>query len=1041
MKNSLRLIIIIAFLFSSSFAQFGKNKVQYKKQNWYYIQTKHFDLYFTKEGVKIADFAAHFAEKALDSLQNSLKYSILNRITIILTNSFNDFQETNTIDEEISEGIGGFTELFKNRVVIPFEGDYAKFRHVLHHELTHAVMNDMFFGGSIQNIISKNLNFDLPLWFIEGMAEYQSLKWDKHTDMFVRDALINEFMPNLTELNDYFAYRGGQSVLYYIYKKYGDEKIAEITNKARSTGRLETAFKLTLGMDFEEFNDKWRKELKKMYFPDVKDRKYPDEFSKKLTNHKKDGGFYNTSPAISPQGDKIAFITNRDIFFSIYLMSAIDGKIIKRVLLGNTTNDFEDLNILTPGLTWSPDGKFLAFSASSEGYDIIYKVDIEKDKFEKLPFKFLGISSVSWSPDGNKIAFVASNSSQSDIYIYDFTTNELTNVTNDIFSDSDPSWDPFSRYIVFSSDRGDFVSGVDDTFAIKIHNFYQKDLYLYDIKAKKIVRVTNIPDADETSPIFLNNGNEILFISDKNGINNIYRKTIIGEPVQNKEFAITNSMNSINQISLSKDNKRLAYTAMYEGAYNIFLINNPLNFPKYDSLPPTLFVQNKLFEFYDTINIKKSDNVKLDDKVEQNENRLTNFVFVTGQNEISNDSLPEFKKMLLDTSLVSRNVFNPLNNLDENGNYIVRNYKVNFTPDIVYANAGYSTFYGLMGTTLLAFSDVLGNHRIYLTTSLQVDLKNSDYGVAYYNLENRMDYGFEAYHTARFAYLDKGRGDYELYRFRNYGGGANFSYPFSKFYRMDFGLSWMQVTAENLDYIDIPIEKITYTLPSISFVHDNTLWGYISPIEGTRYNITSFGQPAYSKKDSLSFISFVLDYRHYIRFWYDNSIVLRFSAGYSTGKNPQRFFIGGTENWINSVFSNNPVPIENASDFAFLTPALPLRGFDYAEKIGHKYSLINIEYRFPLLGIVATRGLPLLFRNFLGVMFIDAGAAWNKNKELQLFAKSKYNNTITKDLLLGTGFGTRMILLGFLVRFDAAWGYQQNHFSSPRYYFSLGYDF
>lgn len=1040
MKN-IKVLILLFIIPLVGFSQFGKNKVQYKNYEWFYIQTKHFDIYFTKEGVKIADFASKFAEKALDSLQNSLKYSILNRITIILTNSFNDFQETNTIDEEISEGIGGFTELFKNRVVIPYEGDYAKFRHVLHHELTHAVMNDMFFGGSIQNIISKNLNFDLPLWFIEGMAEYQSLKWDKNTDMFVRDALINEFMPQLTELNDYFAYRGGQAVLYYIDKKYGSEKIAEITNKARSTGKLETAFKLTLGLNFEEFNEKWRKELKKMYYPDIANRKDPDEFAKKLTDHKKDGGFYNTSPAISPQGDKIAFITNKDIFFSIYLMNATDGKIIKRILKGNTTNDFEDLNILTPGLTWSPDGKNIAFSASSAGYDVIYIANVENDEIKKLPIKMDNISTVSWSPDSKKIAFVGSTPSQSDIYIYDIENENVINLTNDIFTDADPSWDPYSRYIIFTSDRGDYLSSVPDTFNIKNHNFYQKDIYLYDLNNKKISRITNTADADEYSPIFLNNGNEILYISDKNGINNIYRKIIIGQPLENKEYAITNSLNGLYQISISKDNKKLVFTAMYQGAYNIFIINNPLNLPKFENIELTLYVKGKLFEFNDTTSIKTVAETNNNQQEIEKKNENNKFIFVTGQHEIQTDSIPEYKRAILDTNIVSNSVFNPLNNLDDQGNYLIKKYKVNFTPDIVYANAGYSTFYGLMGSTLLAFSDMLGDHRIIVTTSLQLDLKNSDYGIAYYNLKNRLDYGIEAFHTARFAYLDKHRGDYELYRFRNYGGGVNASYPLSKFYRFDFGFSILNVSAENLDYIDIPIEKITYTLPSISFVHDNTLYGYTSPIEGTRYNLTAFGQPSIAKKDSLSFFSFVFDFRHYIRFWYDNSFVIRLSGGFSSGKNPQRFFIGGTENWINRVFSNNPVPIENASDFAFLTPALPLRGFDYAEKIGYKYSLLNLEYRFPLLGIVATRGLPLLFRNFLGVMFVDMGAAWNYNKELQLFTKSPSGNTITKDLLLGTGFGTRMILLGFLVRFDAGWGYYQNHFSSPKYYFSLGYDF
>ena len=55
---------------------------------------------------------------------------------------------------------------------MPFQGDYAEFRRVLHHELVHAVFNDMFYGGSVQSIIQNNIQLVFPLWFEEGMAEH-----------------------------------------------------------------------------------------------------------------------------------------------------------------------------------------------------------------------------------------------------------------------------------------------------------------------------------------------------------------------------------------------------------------------------------------------------------------------------------------------------------------------------------------------------------------------------------------------------------------------------------------------------------------------------------------------------------------------------------------------------------------------------------------------------------------------------------------------------------------------------------------------------
>ena len=376
--------------------------------------------------------------------------------------------------------------------------------------------------------------------------------------------------------------------------------------------------------------------------------------------------------------------------------------------------------------------------------------------------------------------------------------------------------------------------------------------------------------------------------------------------------------------------------------------------------------------------------------------------------------------------------------LDEDGNFLMNKYKISFSPDLIYANAGYSTFYGLLGTTVLAFSDMLGNHRIIGITSLQIDLKNSDYGLAYYYLPKRINYGIEAFHTARFVYLINGfRSD--LYRFRNFGGIFSASYPINRFYRLDASLSMLNVSSENLDDFTTPSDKVTYFIPSLSFVHDNILWGYTSPIEGTRYNFTAFANPGFNNKHQ-SFYSLTGDYRNYTRFWFDNCFVFRFSGGYSGGANPQRFFLGGTENWINRTFTTGELPLNNASDFAFLSPALPLRGYNYAEQIGTKYSLLNLELRMPLIRYLLTGPLPLFFQNILGTAFIDMGSAWDKTEKLKLFGKNSSGSTVTKDLLIGTGFGVRLYLL-FLWRLDVAWSYDVHSFSQPKYYFSLGLDF
>ncbi|MBI2418792.1 MAG: PD40 domain-containing protein [Ignavibacteriales bacterium] len=1054
-NKSILLYTITLFLFCAplQFPQFGQNKVQYHGSEWYYIQSKHFDVYFNKQGAGIAEFGVQAAEDALTSIQSRINYVINNRITLILNNSQNEFQETNVTDEYLSEGIGGFTELFKNRIVLPFTGNYKAFRHVIHHELVHAVLNDMFYGGSVQNIISNNIQIKIPLWFNEGLAEYLSLGWDSNTDMFIRDAITSEYLPDINQLNGYFAYRGGQALFFYIAEKYGDEKVGEFVNMIKSKGNVEEALKAVLGQKIEELNERWKKFLKRRYWPDISDFQDPDEFAKRLTDHRKDGGFYNTSPAISPQGDKIAFISNRDIYFDVYLMNAQDGKIIKKLIEGNRTADFEELNILTPGLTWSPKGDKIALAAKSGGYDVIYIINVENEDIQTIPLKFGGIGTVCWSPDGKSIAFGGHNAKQSDIYIYQIEESKLENLTEDIYSDQNPSWSPDGKALVFISDRNSNYQEDRERERMTGNDYHQNDIYVLGLSDKKIVRVTNTPYSDEASPVLGPDGKELLFVSDKNGINNIYKvKSSRGFHSDSSadsisiDIPVTNSMNGVYQISVSADGKKLTFSSMYQSAYNIFLLTNPfeqkLNLA---GLKPSVYIK----ELLDKNNKQQHDTLRgIDTSAVKNigaqELFTGQFVDTTstgakaGKTDYSNYIFGESNYYKV-TKAKDSSLFKPVDNLDSAGNFRVNRYKVNFSPDIVYANAGFSSLYGLLGTTVLSFSDVLGNHRLIGQTSLQIDLKNSDYGLAYYYLPGRADFGIETFHTARFVYLDRS-GDLNLFRFRNFGAIGSMSYPLSRFYRFDIGLSFLNLTAENLDFPDDNFEKISYLIPTFAFVHDNTLFGYTSPIEGTRYRLDAMINP-FIKQKQYGFQSVVLDYRKYFRFWYDYSFAFRVSGGMSRGNNAQRFFIGGTENWINRRFATTDVPLEKTSDFAFLTAVLPLRGYDYAAQIGNTYTVTNLELRFPLIRYLLTGALPILFRDVIGTAFIDAGSAWESKNKWQLFHKDPEKGLMTKDLLIGTGFGARFYLLYFLARFDVAWSYDLQHTSKPVFYFSLGQDF
>jgi Tol biopolymer transport system component len=1027
---------------------FGKNKVQYKQFNWYYIQSSHFDVYFNQGDEYIADFTADVAESSYEAIGKSFRYQLTNRVPIVVYDSHNEFQQTNVVNEYLEEGIGGVTELFKNRVVLPFEGDYKKFRHVIHHELVHAVINDMFYGGSIQSIIANNITLQLPLWFNEGLAEYEALKWDTNSDMFMRDATIHEYIVPIDYLNGYFAYRGGQSVWNYITTKYGDQKIADILSRIKGTRSVDAGFRSAIGLSVSELSERWQKEQKVLYWPDIAKREDPADYARRLTDHKKDGSFYNTSPRISPQGDRIAFISNRDDYFDVFIMSAIDGSIQDKIVKGQRTPDFEELHLITPGMTWSPDGKRLALAAKSGDKDAIIILDANSGKEEKLEFELDGIFSVDWSPPSpdstprdDRIVFAAAKGGRSDIYLYDLQTKELKNLTDDIFSDGDPSWSGDGNAIYFSSDRNDYLdpAAVPRGFKMQHYNFGQSDIYRIDLPTGRITRITDEPGSDESSPVASRDGKHLLYISDVSGINNIYMKDLDSGTVR----PLTNSITGVYQLSLSQDGSKLTFNSLDDGGFDVFLMRMPFDRTlKVKEIEPSEFIK-RLHQpaiRTETVEAKKESLKVGNDIVVRGEGRDSTKLYgdevkIDLRNYVFNDVFRESREKKPD----SAKSFQITDNVDSAGNYKVNKYKLNFSPDIVYGNAGYNTFYGVQGSTLMAFSDMLGDHQLFLLTNLLFDLKNSDYAIAYLYLPKRIDYGIQAFHSARFLVLDDSLNGSSLFRFRNYGVTGLASYPLTHFERLEFNLSWYNITRENMDLTFQPAQRRSLILTEFSYVHDNSLWGLIAPVNGDRYNLSILGSPKIGG-EALGFYSITGDYRTYFRLWKNYTFAFRLAGGGSFGEDPQRFIVGGVDNWINRQFENDHIPIDNAEDYVFLTSGIPLRGYNYNAKIGTKYGLMNMEFRFPFFGYFVAGPLPIFFQSLNGVIFFDLGSAWTGRDDFKGFDRDADGNLYMKDLLSGMGYGVRVVFLGFLLKFDVAYAFNVKDFSAPKFYFSLGPD-
>ena len=177
---------------------FGGNKVQHRTFAFEVLKTEHFDVYFYPEERQAAARAARMAERWHARLSQVLGEKLSTVQPLVLYASHADFEQTNVIEGTLGEGTGGVTEMLKRRIVLPLAPTMAETDHVIGHELVHAFQYDLADrigrGGTAG---SRGLE-QLPLWFIEGMAEYLSLgPVDPHTAMWIRDAAREEKLPTI----------------------------------------------------------------------------------------------------------------------------------------------------------------------------------------------------------------------------------------------------------------------------------------------------------------------------------------------------------------------------------------------------------------------------------------------------------------------------------------------------------------------------------------------------------------------------------------------------------------------------------------------------------------------------------------------------------------------------------------------------------------------------------------------------------------------------------------------------------------------------
>ncbi|MCZ6856670.1 MAG: basic secretory protein-like protein, partial [Gemmatimonadetes bacterium] len=395
LSTSLGLIIVLSGVeVQPADAQyFGRNQVQYENFDFEVLQTEHFNIYFYEEEREATELAGILAERWYARLSRLLNHRLRGRQNIIYYASHPHFRQTNAIGGAPGEGTGGVTEVFKRRMVLPFAGPLAETDHVLGHEMVHAFQFDMTGQGKTVSETTIPMALRLPLWFIEGMAEYLSVgPADPHTAMWIRDALQNDRLPTIGQLYDprYFPYRFGQAFWAYVAGRWGDDVVGRILNAAGRTGSAEAALQMVLRVPVDSLVDEWHESIRRAYEPVLEGTRTASDFGTPLLTAE-NSGTINTAPALSPDGEKVVFLSERDLFaIEMFLADANTGEIEQKLVKTALDPHLESLQFLNSAGAWSPDGTQFVFGAISKGQPLISIMDVRGNTIREAFFDDLG---------------------------------------------------------------------------------------------------------------------------------------------------------------------------------------------------------------------------------------------------------------------------------------------------------------------------------------------------------------------------------------------------------------------------------------------------------------------------------------------------------------------------------------------------------------------------------------------------------------------------------------------------------------------------
>ncbi len=999
-KVSLIIFFLAGLLVQDIYSQyFGRNRPSYKNFDYQLYQSPNFDIYHYFDNDSIPNYLANSYEKWYLRHQRVFKDTFDRKSPILIYENHPDFQQTTAVGSLIGIGTQGVTEALRRRVAMPVLQTNAQTDHVIGHELVHVFQFRAMFD---KDSLGLNNMRNLPLWLVEGMAEYFSIgSNDAHTAMIMRDAIHQDDFPSLKEMTrdyaNYNPYRYGHSFVAFFGKTWGDTLIAPLFRETAMLG-YERAISRVVGLNAETVSKLWKNEVKNHYLPLSKDSTKHNPVGKPIITDD-NGGHINMAPSLSPNGKYIAFYSERELFsLDLFLAETETGDVIRRLTSSTRNADIDAFNFFESKSAWSPESDRIAYIIVKEGRNFISIADVQRPrrtKEIKIP-DVPAVNNLSWSPDGKNIVFSGLAGGVSNLFMYNFEKEEVIQLTNDKHSYIHTNWSDCGSYIAFSTDKPQ-SSQVDSNPA------YHFNIGIIDVSNTnfEISIIEVFPNAENLNPVFSSDDKGLYFLSNRDGFRNMYHYDFEKEKV----FRMTDFYTGISGIThltpaisaVSKTNK-IAYTLYQDKKYFIYLANNPSDFEMVEVDP-------------NEIDFSSSTLPPLEPKTEP---------IVDNQLQIEHDG-PVFPK----------------------DSFAIKPYKREFElTHIAQSGAGVATSRygtGMAGAVSMLFSDITGEHQLFGAVAINGEIYDFGAQVGYLNQERRISWGGSVSHIpypysyGRWIkdslkigeeYREVDNLQFIMERLFEDQIGAFAYYPFSISRRIELGMSaaWyyyrrdainnyyyrnQRIGSGERERLEAP-DGFNLQRVNLAFVEDNSYFGMASPLAGQRYRAgieRIFGR--------VNMYSATLDYRRYFNIR-PLTIAFRTTHYGRYGREPDDLFYPQFLGFMGYVRGYNYNSLYRIQEEMAISDEFDDFDQFFNQLLGSKVLLSGLELRLPFTGperlaVITSR----IFFTELN-LFLDAGVAWGKNQNITI-DPDRMAEANKRFPIFSTGASVRINLFGALI--------------------------